>query len=183
VVGGITVTGGTVRVKDFTVPNITLSVPVNNATYGTTLSFSASTVKSATCSLSVVNYDNFYNWYCGGWNSSNGTITAQTVGACNSTNYLYNGSLYISEYISSTYHSYYDGVNSSYCYLSGSSSTCYGPHTTRTGTYVSTGGTSHSYTLNLTGLPTQHYGAYTSCYDEDYNNAQVLAAFKVNNSA
>ncbi len=186
VVNGVTVTGGNVRVKDMTPPSLTISVPQNNATYNRSLGFSATTSKSATCNINLVNYDNFYNWNCYGWNSTNSTNgtapSAQTLGACNITKYNYNGSSYRSEYVSNTYHSYYDGYNSSYCYTSSGSSSCYGQDSSRTTTYLSTGGTSHTYTLNLTVLPTQHYGMQVWCYDEDYNNVNALVAFKVNNS-
>ncbi len=182
VVGGVSVTGGSVRIKDLTPPNITFSVPQNNATYNISMAFSATTTKSSTCSINLVNYDNFYNWYCYGWNSTNSSSSSQTLNACNSTKYNYNGSSYKSESVSNDYHSYYDGINYSSCYTWSSSSSCYGQDTSKTKTYLTTGGTSHSYTLNLTGLPIQHYGMSVSCYDEDYNYANALASFRVNNS-
>jgi hypothetical protein len=186
VAGGVTIIGGNVRVKEFTPPNITSISVTNNATYNISLPFSATTTKASTCNFNLVNYDNFNNWYCGSWNSTNSTNgtapTAQTIGACNITKYNYNGSIYKTEYISNSYHSYSDGSNWSSCSTSGNYQSCYGQDSSRTTTYLSTGGTSHTYTLNLTGLPTQHYGVQLWCYDEDYNYANVIAAFKINNS-
>ncbi|MBS3083962.1 hypothetical protein J4423_04110 [Candidatus Pacearchaeota archaeon] len=186
VVGGATITGGNVRVKEFTSPNITSISITNNETYNISLPLTAVTAKSSTCTLYLVNYDNFVSWgYCSGWNStsSNGTApTAQTIGACNTTKYNYNGSIYRNEYISNNYHSYNDGSNWSSCSTSGSYQSCSGQDSSRTTTYLSTGGTSHTYTLNLTGLPTQHYGVQVWCYDDDYNYANIISTFKINNS-
>ena len=188
-VSSVSVTGGYARVKEFTPPNITYISITNNATYNVSLSFSATTSKSAQCSISFNNYDNFYNWYCYGWNSTStnssnsSSPSAQTIGACNVTKYNYNGSIYRTEYISKDYHSFSDGVNWSSYYNSGSSSQyCYGPDSSKTTTYISTGGVSHTYNLNITGLPAQHYGVQVWCYDDDYNYANINAAFKVNNS-
>ena len=185
VAGGATITGGNVRIKDFNPPNITSMNIINNATYNISLPFSATTAKASTCSLDFLNYNTFNNWgYCSGWNSTtNGTTsTAQTIGACNLTNYNYNGSVYTTEYVSNNYHSFSDGSNWSSCYTSGSSQSCSGKDSSRTTNYISTGGTSHTYTLNLTDLQAQHYGIRIWCYDEDYNYANVIAAFKINNS-
>lgn len=183
VVNGTTITGGSVRVKDLTPPNVTLNVPQNNGTYNISLGFSATTSEASTCNINLVNYDIFYNWYCGGWNSTNTTApSAQTLGACNITKYSYSGPTNRQEYLSNTYHSYYYDYNYSYCYISSGSSYCYGPDSSRTTTYISTGGTSHTYTLNITSQPAQHYGIQIGCYDEDYNYVNSLAAFKINNS-
>ena len=103
--GSATITGGYTKVKDFTVPNITVIAPINNATYNATnLTFSATTSSNAQCSFSFENHQNFYNWRCGAWNATNltnGTVpTPQTKGACNLTLYNYTGTTYYSEYLS-----------------------------------------------------------------------------------
>ena len=183
--GTATITGGSARVKDFTSPNVTSIGLTNNATYNTSISFSAVTSKNAQCSIYLANYGNFHSWSCSGWNStsSNSTnFTAQALGACNITKYAYSGATYRTEYISNNYHSYYDGSNWTSCWTSGSSQYCNGQDSARTNTYMSTGGTSHTYSLNLTGLPAQHYGLSINCYDSDYNSGSALAAFKINNS-
>lgn len=180
--GTATITGGSVRVKDMTPPNITaFSSPSINGTYNGSLAFSITTSKESTCSVSVVNYDNFYSWYCWNWNS-NSTVSSQTLGSCNSTKYGYNGSTYYYEYVYGDYHSLSDGSNYSYCSRYGSSVNCYGSDTGRTNTYLTTGGTSHSYTFNVSSWPNQNYGMSVWCYDTDWNYASSLSAFKINNS-
>ncbi|MEK6848397.1 MAG: hypothetical protein AABX65_02080, partial [Nanoarchaeota archaeon] len=168
--GTATVTDGNVRVKEFTVPNITLSSPANNVTYtGTNLSFSATTSKNAQCSIYAVNYDNFNSWYCYNWNASGSNITQQKRDACNATKYSYNGSSYYSMYVSNNYYSSYNGSYSTWQY--GSS------------TGMTTGGMTHTFTINTTALPVQHYGMQVWCYDEDWNYASEVVAFKVNSTA
>jgi len=183
IVGGVTITGGSVRVKDMTGPNITISSPINNVTYNRSLSLSVTTSKNVQCSSYIVNYDNFNSWYCWTWNSSNSTN--QTLAACNATRYGYNGSTYYTEYVSKDYHNIYDSVNSSYCSLGGS---CYisgqitSNPTPGLNTYLTSGGTSHTYTFNITRYSNQHYGMNIGCYDDDYNYVNALVAFKVNNT-
>ncbi len=165
--GTATVTGGMVKVKDFTPANITLSLPVNNVTYNATnLTLSATTTKSVQCSINVANHQNFYSWYCGGWNTtnSNGTVaTPQTRGACNLTLYNYTGTSYYNEYISNNYRSSYNGTASVW----------------GSGTYITTGSTSHTYTFNMTDWPkNQDYGLQLWCWDNEGNNANALAAVR-----
>ena len=170
--GTATITGGTVRVKDKTAPNITIVAPANNFTANTsTMSFNATTSENAQCSLSLANFDNFYGWYCGGiiaFNSSNGTSAApsqQSVGACNVTKYAYNGTRYLASYISSNYYSVYN--NTDYLWTSASGT-------------MTTGGTVHSYIFNLTTFPSQHYGVNVWCYDDEDNYAQEKFTFRAN---
>ncbi len=183
--GTATITGGSVRVKDMVAPNITFIFPVNNGTYNNSLLFSATTTESSQCSIYFVNYDNFYSWFCSAiinsTNSSNSSVSAQSLGACNTTIYNYTGSRYYTEYIYKDYHSIYDGSNYSYC-SSYYGSSCYGPQSSKTNSYLTTGGTSHSYTLDITNFTNQHYGINVWCYDDDYNYVSALVAFKVNSS-
>ena len=187
--GETTITGGSVRVKDFTAPVITLTIPQNNVTYNNSLTFSATTTEDAQCSIYIINYDNFYIWNCGAFNSTNSTnstnFTDQTIEACNFTKYGYNGSDYHYDYVSSNYHSSYDGSNSTYCYDS-SGVQCYsspaGLNTSTLRTFLTTGTTSHTYILNTSEFPAQDYGMQMWCYDDDYNYVTELAAFKINNT-
>jgi len=163
------ITNGYVRVRDVSPFNITVVYPVNNGTYtNDTFPWRMTTNKNAQCSLSVANYQNFNTWYCAGWNatnSSNQTLDAQTQGACNTTLYPnYNGTQYYTEYVSDTYKSSYNGTY----WTSGSSSTG-----------LTTGGTTHTYTMNVTNWTTQYYGIYTWCSDTDSNYASTRVAFKV----
>ena len=172
-VGGntATITSGYVRARDSTPINITISSPANNATINAsvngTMLWSATTTKNAQCSLGVYSYDNFYNWYCGGWNSTNstnGSISNQTLGACNITRYNYAGNNYYSAWISENYFSSWDGVTSTWSSAS---------------TGLLTGTTSHRYNLNVTNMTSQNYGIYSSCYDADYNYVTAFSAIKV----
>ena len=185
-IGSVAVTGGTVRVKDFTAPNITAMSITDNSTYNTSISFSATTSENAQCSIYLINYNNFYTWNCWNWNvtNSSNSSSASVEGACNYTRYNYNGSSYLTEWISNNYRSYYDGTNWSSCSSSGGSQYCSGDSSkyTRLSEYMTTGGTSHSMNLNITALPNQHYGLQMWCYDDDYNYVNKLVAFKVNNT-
>ena len=180
--GGVVITGGTVRVKDFTAVNITINSPVHNATYNTSLLFNTTTNRNVQCSFSVVSYDDFYRWYCNGWNSTNNNnnLSSELVRSCN-TSYNYNGSNYYNEWVGSNSHSIYDGQNSSYCYVS-SGNYCYGQDSARTTEYLSTGGLTHSITLNILNITAQSYALTTWCYDDDYNYASNYKAFRINNT-
>jgi hypothetical protein len=182
-VQGASITGGNVRVKDMVAPNITISLPVNNATYNDSLSFSATTTKKSKCGVTILNYNGFYNWFCGSWNSTNSSNSSQFQFAesCNLSLYNYNGSIYHYEYIADNYHYLNDGINhTSVC---SSSLWCEGPVTSYTKIYLSTGGLIHSMTLDILNYTSsQHYGLYISCYDDDYNSASALRAFKINHT-
>ncbi|MBI2142819.1 hypothetical protein HYU20_00565, partial [Candidatus Woesearchaeota archaeon] len=86
---------GYVHVKDTAAINATIVSPENGQVINaTTFLFNATTNKDARCYLTLVNYDQFSNWYCYSGNSGN----ASTKG-CNSTRF--NGST-----------AYYQGVSS-----------------------------------------------------------------------
>ncbi|MBR9705186.1 hypothetical protein GOV12_07270 [Candidatus Pacearchaeota archaeon] len=166
--GTATVIDGNLRVKDMVAPNATITSPVNNGTYNGSISFSASTTESSQCSINVYNYDNFNSWYCGelnGTNATNGTWTSQDLDSCNVTKFSYSGSSYYNDYISSSYHSSYDGNTSTYGY----------------GSFLTTGGVTHTYTINVGNYTDQDYGIIFWCYDEDYNYGTSRVAFSVNN--
>ncbi|MDO8563997.1 MAG: hypothetical protein Q7R87_03230 [Nanoarchaeota archaeon] len=166
--GTADITGGELRVKDLTPPNITISSPINNQTINnTTFTFSATTTENSQCSLNTASYNTFNSWYCSGWNTTNGSSTTQKVGACNTTLYNYNGTKYYTVYLSNDYISINNGSN----YWSSSASTG-----------LSTGGTSHSYTFNVSNFTAQHYGVNIYCYDSDFNYKTELVAIKINNS-
>jgi len=166
--GTATITGGSVRVKDFAAPNITIITPVNNGTYNTTLIFNATTNENAQCYLYLINYNNFNNWYCSGWNSTNSTtnssMTQQSIGACNTTLYNYTGNSYYTEWVSNGWRSTWDGNTYTWGY----------------GTYLSTGGTRHTYTFNITNWTNQHYGIVVTCNDDDWNYITERVTFKAN---
>jgi len=168
--GTSTATGGMVNVRDYTGPNVTVVSPVNNQSItNSTLSFTFTTTENAQCSVYVANYDNFYPWYCGGWNNtnaSNGTAIAnQTIGACNITLYGYNGTSYETTSVSEDY--LYTYVNSTWSSFYGS-------------TGLSTGGITHNYVFNVTNWTNQDYGTQIWCYDSDYNYGVGLVTFKLN---
>ena len=174
--GTATITGGSVKVKDLSAPNITIHSPLNNQTItGNTFLFNATSTENSQCYLSMSSYNNFNSWYCGGLNSTNSTnssLTSQTIGACNTTLYSYSGSAYYAEYISNNYHTVYNGAN--YIYTSGA-------------TGLVTGGTRQTYTFNSTNLTSQHYGIQIYCYDTDNNYKNelvtIFANVTINNSA
>ncbi|MFH1711180.1 MAG: hypothetical protein ABH840_02620 [Nanoarchaeota archaeon] len=182
--GSATILGGNIRVRDFSLPNITLVSPNNNQTYNRSVLFSFTTSKSTQCGINLVGYSTFINWYCYGWNSTtNSTFnSSQTEGACNQTGYGYNGTIYYNEYITKDYHSLDDGQNYSSCQSYASS--CYGvAPAARINNYMSTGVTTHTYTLNITDYPDQDYGARIGCWDDDWNYGNALVAFRVSNTA
>jgi hypothetical protein len=167
--GSATVTGGNLRVKDFIGPNVSISSPVINSTYNKTFSFSATTTESSSCNLYFINYDNFYNWYCtslNSSNSSNSSIPPGLLNSCNRTYYNLNGSSYYNEYLSSNYRSTYNGSLSNWW----------------SGTFLTTGGASHSYSVNASEWFNQDYGLQVYCYDSDYNSGYAYAAFRINNT-
>ncbi len=181
-VGGVVITGGTVRVKSMIAPNVTISSLINNATYNTSLLINATTDKNSQCSIIIGNYNSFYIWRCPEWNSTNSTNSSisSLEPLCNLSKYNYNGTVYFNEYISNNYHSIYDGSNNSHCY--NFYSDCFGPDASRTATFIITGGLTHTYNLNISNYITQHYGLIFSCLDDDYNYASSYKAFKVNNT-
>lgn len=162
-----TIKDGNLRVKDFANPNITISAPTNNQNISNnTFAFSATTTENAQCSLNVNNYDNFHSWHCGNISASsnNGSLTAQKLAACNLSQYTYNGTRYYYEYVSTNYRSISNGTN----WFSSSDSTG-----------LTTGGTSHSYTFNVSNWSIQNYGIYVWCSDNDYNTATEVVAFNI----
>jgi len=167
--GTATITGGSVMVKDFTAPNVSISVPVINSTYSGTISFSATTTENTQCWFTIINFDNFVNWYCYGWNatvnSSNGSAPpADKTAACNQSKYGLSGASYYYEYFSNNYHYKYDGTNSYWDSVG-----------------ISTGGRTHTATISLSNFLTQDYGISIGCYDEDYNSANGYVAFRASN--
>jgi len=166
--GAGTIIGGEVRVKDMIGPNVTINAPVMNGSYSNSnLSFSATTSENAECSLGIYNFENYFNWMCWGWNSSNATALQKFVDSCNSSYYGFNGTSYYNMWISKDYYSSYDGMNSTWA--SG-------------GSYLSTGLKSHTYVFNTTSWPAQHYGLYIWCHDNDWNYGSSMVTFKINNS-
>ncbi len=163
-----TIKDGGVRVKDFATPNITISAPLNFQNISNnTFAFTATTSKNAQCSLTALNYDTLHSWYCGNIsaNSNNGSLTAQKRNACNITAFAFNGSKYYYEYVSTNYRTISNGTSSFYSYSES--------------TGLTTGGTSHSYTYNVSNWSIQNYGIYMGCYDSDYNSATEVVAFNI----
>ncbi len=84
---------GYVWIKDTSVPNVTVVSPQLGQVINTSsFLFNATSNENVVCSLTVLNYDMFSQWYCGG------SGTNATEPACNSTRF--NGSTY-----------YYQNVN------------------------------------------------------------------------
>jgi len=165
--GSGSITGGQLRVKEFSIPNITFNSPSNNQNItSNTFQLSANTTKNAQCTLYLNNFDRFSSYYCGNISApSNGTtLTSQKIGACNVTQYRYNGTIHYEEYVNSNYKS----INNGTSYSSASGSTGF-----------TTGGTTHTHTFNVTLWPIQNYGIQMSCYDSDYNYASEVVAFNV----
>jgi hypothetical protein len=156
--GSAMLTGGSVRVKDMTPPTLTLVSPASNTTYSTNVSFRMTTSENSQCYTDTYSYNSFYWSYCGNnWNVS-------YEAACNNTKYNYSGNAYYNEYVGGSWHYIYNGYSSSY-----------------PTTYMSTGGTLHTYTFNVTNWTSQSYGLRTTCYDNEDNYASTLTAFHVNN--
>ena len=161
--GSATIRNGQVQFKNFTKPTANITVPEMNETFiGTSFPFSATTSADVECYLYSQNFDDA--WWCNGWNSSNGSISSGLVDACNTTKYGYNGSKYYTTYVSATYKSDWN----------------YTDYTWGTGSFLSTGGRTHTYTFDTTNWPTQHYSIRLYCYDEDYNSAEDFVTFLVN---
>ena len=161
------ITNGGLRVEDMSLPNVTISAPTNNQNISNdTFTFRATTAKNAQCYLTALNFDAFSSWYCGNItaDASNGSLTAQKLGACNVTQYHYNGTRYYYEYISNNYRAIQNGSN--YFYSSGD-------------TGFTTGGTTHTYIFNVTNWTIQDYGINAWCYDTDYNYASEVVAFNI----
>ncbi len=167
-----TITGGYLRVKDYTAPNITVISPVNNQNYTEgSVPITFTTTENSQCSLSFYNFDIFQQWgFCNGWNttnSSNGSLTQQTIGACN-TSKNYQGASYHAEYVSENYHSTYTGSGNTWTYAANN---------------LVTGGTTHTYTLDVTNHVPQHYSMYIWCSDSDWNYRTERATFYVNTTS
>ncbi len=169
IAGTATITGGSFQVKDFTAPNVTISSPTMNQTIvNETFSVSATTTENAVCELSIIDYGNFYSsWYsCPSiYNSSNQTYPTSLINTCNYSYYGFNNSTVLqSVYV---YRDYYSFNNNSYWEQVN-------------GAAVSTGGTSHTYTVNVSRWRNQDYGMRVQCYDVDYNYGAGYVGFHVN---
>ena len=165
--GSSTITGNSFNIKDLTPPNITISSPTLNQTITSqSISFSATTTENSVCNVYSLDYGHFKSWYCPNASSSNySSNPTSLINSCNSTYYGFNNSTsYQTEYISRNYYSFYNVTDSNWS----------------NGESISTGGTSHSYTMNVSKWKNQDYGMYASCYDEDNNYAITYTAIHVN---
>ncbi len=165
--GTSTITGGSFQIKDLTPPNVSISSPTINQTItNQTFSFSATSTKNSICNIYSFAYGDFYNWYCGNLNSSNGTVVQQSlINACNKTYYGFNNATqYQIENVYRDYYSFHNSTYSEWRYIVG----------------ISTGGTTHTYTMNITNWRAQDYGIYTRCSDEDNNQGVGYVAIHVN---
>ena len=140
--------------KDMTSPILNITTPLNNVTYNSSLSFSATTNENANCYLTLLNYDTYKSWYC--W--------ANTTGICDSG--VFSGSSYYYKYLSKDYY-----------YLSKNNSGYGTSYYSTTG--LTTGTTTHSYSFPI-DMITQDYGLQVYCYDEDWNSVNIQRAFKIN---
>ena len=158
------------QVKDLTAANVTINSPTINQTItGRNFSFSATTTENAVCSISSIDYNAFYNWHGCAGASSNASNSSSTslVSACNYTYYGFNNSTqYQTEYVYKDTYSFYNNSYSEWSYSSA----------------LSTGGTSHTYTMNVTKWRNQSYGIKVSCYDEDNNQGEAYTAINVQKS-
>ena len=153
---------GYVQVKDLTAPKVTVISP----SYGQLINTSSfwinwTTTESANCYLYVLNYNNYFSWYC--WNGGNGSAT-------HCINSSYSGSSYVYDYIAKDYRSW--SLQNTWGWTSSS-------------TGLSTGGTSHYYLYSPSqiNLPNQTYGISISCSDSDWNYAYNYTVFKYNSSS
>ncbi len=160
--GITTINGGRFQVRDLTAPNVTIDLPALNQTItNTTFTFSATSTKNAVCNIQSFDYGYFNSSNC--WNIS---AIAQTSlrNACNSTYYKFNTTTqYQTEYI---YRDYYTFNNNTLYESKGISG-------------ISTGGTTHIYTMNITRWRSQDYGISVICND-DGNYGYGYVAIHVN---
>lgn len=162
---------GHVFIKDFTVPNVTGVTPLVNVTINTTAYWiNWTTSEDADCSVDILSFNNYRNWVCGGWNTSNGSSNSNQkdllwVDSCNTSKYSFAESSYYTEYIRKDYRSWYTGL-------------VWGWSSATTG--LVTGGTTHYYNASTTGLVNQHYGIRISCADQDWNYDYGYATVLVN---
>ena len=161
-----TIKGLEIRAKNATLSTINITTPLNNETINSTsIPFSATTSIESRCWVSLANFDSV--WWCYNWDSEN--ITARQAEACNTTAYGYNGTDTHSIYLGESYYSEWDGENSSWS--SGSAR------------LVTGGIKTHTYTLDTTNWPAQHYSIEIGCNDEDYNYVRDWVTFNYTNIA
>ncbi len=170
--GTNTISGSTFQIKDFTAPNITINTPTINQSFNASRSFvvNLTTSEDAVCSIYSLAYLGLENWYCGGVRSSNETNSSTATGlvdACNRTYYGFkNTTSYMYEGVYQNWYSFYNNTFSEYRSTNG----------------LSTGGTRHTYVMNITHWRDQDYGMQFNCYDADYNYASAYVSFHINRS-
>ncbi len=167
--GTSTITGSTFRIKDFTAPNITISAPtVNQTINASTFSITTTTTESSTCSITALDYLSFRNWYCGALNATNGSITQAHLDSCNQTYFGFNNATnYQVVYVYPNSYSFYNNTYSQWESVTG----------------ISTGGTTHTYTMNTTRWRNQDYGMQFYCYDVESNYALSYVSFHLNKTS
>ncbi|MBI2548238.1 hypothetical protein HYW21_02710 [Candidatus Woesearchaeota archaeon] len=168
--GYAVIDAGSVYVKDLAGPTINVTSPATGTTFTgltgaitTTFPINWTTTEDATCYIYVVNYDNFYSWYCPvsyTWYNISSTVY------CNNT--VYRGSTYIYDYAGSYYRSWSDG--SSYGWTSAA-------------TGLTTGGRNHSFAYGNAILLPQDYGVQIYCSDIDWNYAYGWSVFRYSSRA
>lgn len=168
--GTATIKDGSVYIKDFNAPNVTISVPnVNASMTSSAYWINWTTNENADCYLDLANYASYRGWYCSGWNTSNSSNSStrdpRWVDSCNATKYGFAGSSYYSEYIRKDYRSWTTSLTWGY-----SSAT----------TGLQTGGTTHYYNASTIGMVNQHYGVRIICADQDWNYAYGYSTFMIN---
>lgn len=162
--GTSTITGSNVfKIRDLIPPNVSISAPTINQTItNTTFSLSATSTENAVCNIQSFDYGNFNSSNCGNISSISDTSLRN---ACNSTYYRFNTTTqYQSEYVYRDYYSFYNSTLSESYSITG----------------ISTGGTTHTYTMNITKWRTQDYGITLRCNDEDNNYGFGYVAIHVN---
>lgn len=160
--GNVIIESGSVYVKDITGPTVNVTSPTTGATFTdvttTTFPLNWTTTEDATCYLNLINYNNFYSWYCSAsytWYNISSTVN------CN--NSAYRGSTYIYDYVGNNYRSWSNG--SSYGWTSAA-------------TGLITGGRNHSFAYSNAVLLPQDYGVQIYCYDLDWNYAYGWVVFR-----
>lgn len=170
--GNGTITGGSFRIIDSVLPNMSITSPTINQTItNNTFLVRYTTTETASCSIGFYDYGSFYSYYCRNLNPEN--ASSGLGESCNTTKYGFdNNTLYYSEWINTNYQSASSG--SSYDSWSRSGSTG-----------LITDSTVHTYTFNASNkvtkgfLKAQYYGIYAYCSDSDGNSIGSYTAFKV----
>lgn len=150
-----TIKNGYFRVVDNSIPHVVITSPaLDSVIESSTLTVTATTSENAQCWSTIFDYGS----YCG----SSGRNTS----LCNATKY------------SNATTKYYDTIYPTIRYLIAGGTILY-----ESGTYGTSGGTSHSLTVSTAYMTNQHYAVEAWCYDNDWNYGTNATVILVNKSS